>query len=93
MTLSGARSIFEKLNAQTHASQLHTDGLTRDSSTFSEKFSKEFITKTVFFSYLRSDANDAFAPVLGEKEHDDEYLGQHFFQKFKIKSVYQTSLH
>lgn len=69
MTLSDARSLFERLNAQTYASQLGKDGSTRKNS--EEKFSKDYITKTVFLNYLRSDANDAFNPVLGEIEYDD----------------------
>lgn len=68
-TLKDVRSIFERLNAQTYASQLGTDCIHR--SSVDSSFSKDYITKTVFINYLRSDANDVFDPVRGEEEHDD----------------------
>ena len=68
-TLEDVRSIFERLNAQTYASQLGTDCIHR--SSVDSSFSKDYITKTVFINYLRSDANDVFDPVRGEEKYDD----------------------
>ena len=68
-TLQDVRDIFEMLNAQVYASQLDDNGLRKSSANSS--YSKDYITKAVFINYLRSDANDVFDPILGEKEHDD----------------------
>lgn len=89
MTLNDARSIFARLNAQTYASQLSTDGITRDYASVPEQFSKDFISKTVFFNYLRSDANDAFNPEFGESEHDDMSLP---LSSYWINSSHNTYL-
>jgi len=68
-TLEDIRMTFESLNAQVYASQLDNDGLHR--SSIDSSYSKDYITKAVFISYLRSDANDVFDPMRGDREHDD----------------------
>jgi phosphatidylinositol phospholipase C delta len=68
-TLSDVRDLFQRLNTQTSAFQLDRDGISNRASV--KEADKDYITKTVFLNYLRSDINDLFNPVKGEIEHDD----------------------
>lgn len=98
VTLNDVQTLFERLNAQLHPSQLSSDGVTRYSEEMPlkgteggkpswipkgssnkgklscPKFSKNFISKDTFFSYLTSDLNDAFDPARGQIENDDMSL-------------------
>ena len=69
LSLKEVKNIFEQLNAQTYPSQLNKDGINGKVS--STSFSKEYISKTLFLSYLKSDANDLFNPIRGERENED----------------------